>query len=89
MNAALVLLASAVIAALLAKPSLGTFSLLVVPSTFVVSLLVVREPASLARQLLTNRRRLLVACAGLLWIIVLLRLILDVARPERWLWLIG
>lgn len=57
--------------------SVGLLALLVTPTTFATSLLLVREPASLARRLLTMRKRCVLGAASVLWIIVAVQLVVH------------
>lgn len=57
--------------------SVGLLGLLATPTTFATSLLLVREPASLARRLLTIRKRCVLGAASVLWIIVAVQLVVH------------
>lgn len=73
--------------ALLLTPEPGVLGLLVLPTTFASSLLLVREPASLARVLLARRKRWILGLAGVLWAIVVVQLLRVAAAPwlpELW-----
>ena len=74
-DAVLLLTALSAVGAATMPFSLALLGLLVVPSTFATSLLLIREPASLGRRLMVLRMRSVLAFAAALWVIVAVQVV--------------
>lgn len=74
-GAILAMVALSTMVTVTAEPDAAVLAALAIPTTFSVSLLLVREPASLARRLLRWRKKLILAVASMLWIAVVIQLL--------------